>query len=415
METLYTTAAGIDVHRDTLVVSVRKMDDRGKEKVKTKTFTTFHKGIVEMVAWLDEQDVPIVGLESTGVYWKPAVRVLRSLSPKRVIWVVNPAEVKQVPGRKTDVTDSQWLSKLVMHGLVSPSFLPPAHLEELRKLTRFRGTLTSTRSSQKNRIIKELETAGIKLSGVCSDPLGASGRAMIEALVEGTLAPSAIADLARGALRKKLAEIERAVEAPLSASDRIISRMLLTQLACTERDIEKLDEQIQVAMMPCLKEAALLETVPGIEKIISTAVLAEIGPDMSVFDSGKHLTAWAGLCPGSNESAGKSKHAPARKGNKYARTALVQAAWCAVRKKKNCPWKAQFVALSKRCGPKKAIVAIARKMLVAIYHMLCDKKPYQPPQSPTLPEKEISRRVQRHLNALAELGVHVTATIPAKA
>ena len=415
METLYTTAAGIDVHRDTLVVSIRKVDQRGKEKVETKTFETFHRALVKMVAWLDEHEVPIVGLESTGVYWKPAVHVLRSLSPNRVVWVVNPAEVKQVPGRKTDVNDSQWLSKLVMHGLVSPSFLPSEQLEELRKLTRFRGTLTSARSSQKNRIIKELETAGIKLSGVCSDPLGVSGRAMIEALVEGTLSPSEIADLARGALRKKLPEIERAVEAPLSASDRIILRMLLAQLKSTEGDIETLDAQIQATLKPYQKEAALLETVPGIDKIISAAALAEIGPDMSKFDSAKHLTAWAGLCPGSNESGGKSKQTPARKGNKHARTPLVQAAWCAVRKKTNCPWKAQFGALAKRRGPNKAIVAIARKMLVAIYHMLHDTKPYQPPPPPTLPEKELNRRVQRHLTALAELGIRVTTTIEAKA
>lgn len=407
MDTLYPIAAGIDVHRDTLVVSIRKRDDRSKEKVETRTFETFHDALVEMVAWLDEEDVPIVGLESTGVYWKPAVRALQSLSPKRTVWLVNPLEVKQVPGRKTDVNDSQWLSKLVMHGLVSPSFLPPAQLEELRKLTRFRRTFTSARTSQKNRIIKELETAGIKLAAVCSDPLGKSGRAMIEALVEGTRSPAQIADLALGTLRKKLAELERAVNAPLSSSDRIILQALMRQLKNTEGEIEKLDEQIRAMLAPHQKQAALLETVPGIDAVIGSAVLAEIGPDMSVFDSAKHISAWGGLCPGSNESGGKTKHAPARKGDKYLRTALVQAAWCAVRKK-GCPWRDKFGALCKRMGPKKAIIAIARKMLVAIYYMLRDDVPYRPADPAEISAEQRKRKAQRHLQALTELGLLVT-------
>jgi transposase len=413
-EKFFNVAAGIDVHKETLVVSIRTSSARHDKDVETRTFGTFHDEIVEMVAWLDEHKVEVVGLESTGVYWKPAVRALRSLSPKRVVWLVNPAEVKRVPGRKTDVSDSQWLARLVMHGLVNPSFVPTLHLDDLRKLTRFRVKLIGEQTSQKNRIIKELEASGVKLASVCSEPLGASGRAMIQALVEGSKTPAQIADLARGLLRKKLVELERAVSVPLGEASRFILRTLLEQLAYCDRTLEAVDEQIRAMLEPYQKEASLLDTVPGINAISTAAIIAEIGPDMSVFESSKHLTAWAGLCPGSNESGGKPKHAPARKGNKYSRRAAVQSAWCAVRKKGSF-WKAKFGSLCKRLGPKKAIVAIARKMLVAIYHMLRDGKPYEPPPPRILSEKEINRRAQQHLKALAELGVHVTAAIPAKA
>lgn len=409
-EKFFNVAAGIDVHKETLVVSIRTPRTRRDKDAETRTFGTFHDDIVQMVAWLDENQVEVVGLESTGVYWKPAVRALRSLSPNRVVWLVNPAEVKRVPGRKTDVSDSQWLAFLTMYGLVSPSFVPTVHLDDLRKLTRFRVKLIGEQTSQKNRIVKELEASGVKLASVCSEPLGASGRAMIQALVEGAKTPAQIADLARGVLRKKLDELERAVSVPLGEASRFILRTLLEQLAQCDRTIESVDRQIQAMLEPYQKEVSLLDTIPGVNAISAAAIIAEIGPDMGVFESAKQLTAWAGLCPGSNESGGKPKHAPARKGNKYSRRAAVQSAWCAVRTK-GSSWKAKFGLLCKRLGPKKAIVAIARKMLVAIYHMLREGKPYEPPPPPKLSEKEISRRAQRHLQALAALGIQVNATI----
>lgn len=406
----FNVAAGIDVHKETLVVSIRTPGTRRDKDAETRTFGTFYDDIVQMIAWLDEHGVEAVGLESTGVYWKPAVRALRSLSPKRVVWLVNPAEVKRVPGRKTDVSDSQWLAKLVMNGMVSPSFIPTTHLDDLRKLTRFRVKLIGEQTSQKNRIIKELEACGVKLASVCSEPLGVSGRAMIQALVKGSKTPAQIADLARRKLRKKLVDLERAVSVPLGQTSRFILRTLLEQLAQCERTIEAVDEQIRVMLEPYEKEALLLDTVPGINAISMAAIIAEMGPDMSVSESAKQLTAWAGLCPGSNESGGKAKQAPARKGNKYTRRAVVQSAWCAVRTKDSY-WRAKFGTLCKRLDATKAIVAIARKMLVAIYHMLREGKPYGPPPPPKLTEKEISRRVQRHLQALAELGVQMTPEI----
>jgi transposase len=406
METLHPVAAGIDVHRDTVVVSIRKRDARAQEEVETRTFETFHDTLEQMVRWLDDEQVPIVGLESTGVYWKPVVRVLRLRSPERVVWLVNPTEVKKVPGRKTDVTDSQWLSKLVMHGLVSPSFLPSVELEELRKLTRFRTKLIGEQTSAKNRIIKEMEGAGIKLASVCSDPLGKSGRAMLEALLEGTQTPAQIAQLAQGMLRTKRAQLERAVCGSFSPSSQFILKMLLQQLQQVEDDLKRLDAQIQLLLKPFQPQVELLRTVPGLDTITIAAVLAEIGPDMRVFRSADHLTAWGGLCPGSNESAGKPKRAPARKGDKYLRTSLTQAAWSAVRTKR-CAWKETFGRLVRRLGPNKAIVAIARKMLVALFYILRDGVPYKPlPQASQTLEQRL-RSARRHVEALAALGFQI--------
>lgn len=409
METLFRISAGIDVHRDRLVVSIRKRDERASEKVETRTFEAFHDALLELVAWLDAHEVEVVGLESTGVYWKPVVRVLQVRSPRRVLWLVNPAEVKKVPGRKTDVTDSQWLSKLVMHGLVSPSFLPPLEQEELRKLTRFRTRLVAEQTSSKNRILKEMEAAGIKLASVCSDPLGKSGRDMLDAVLAGMQTPAPIAQLARGALRTKIPTLERALCGSFSDATRFVLRQLVGRLDQVGRDIKAIDEQIQLRMARYATEAALLDSVPGVDRVVSAAVVAEIGADMSVFRGADPLAAWSGLSPGSNESAGKPKSAPTRKGDKYLRTILVQAAWSAVRTR-GCFWKQKFAQLVVRLGPKKAIVAIARKMLVTIYYMLREGLPYQPPTPPPPSPDKQKRLVQRYTQQLVSLGFQVALT-----
>jgi transposase len=409
METLFKVSAGIDVHQDTVVVSIRQRDDREREKVETRTFETFHDTLVQMVAWLDEHEVEVVGLESTGVYWKPVVRALKIGSPCRLVWLVNPAEVKKVPGRKTDVNDSQWLSKLVMHGLVRPSFLPPLEQEELRKLTRFRTRLLAERTSIKNRILKEMEAAGIKLASVCSEPLGKSGRNMLDALLAGTQTPAQIAQLALGALRTKIPTLERAVCGSFSEATRFVLKQMVAHLDQIQRDMNALDEQIQMRLAGYEKEEDLLQPMPGLDRVAIAAVLAEIGGDMSVFGGADQISAWSGLCPGSNESAGKSKSAPTRKGDKYLRTILVQAAWCAVRTR-GCFWKQKFSQIVKRLGPKKAIVAIARKMLVAIYYMLRDRVPYQQPTAPVPSNAKAKRMVQQYTARLAALGFEVHLT-----
>lgn len=411
MEVLYEVSAGIDVHRDTVVVSVRRRDGRDKERVETRTFETFHDALVKMSAWLDQSGVEVVGLESTGVYWKPVVRALQQSASPRVLWLVNPAEVKKVPGRKTDVKDSEWLSKLVMHGLVSPSFLPPPELEELRKLTRYRTRLMADQTSCKDRVLKELESSGVKLASVCSDVFGKSGRAMLDALLEGSRSAKQIADLALGRMRSKIATIERAVDGGFSAATQFVLKQMLGRIDQIQSDLKMLDEEIQRRLAAYLPEVEMLKTVQGLEVVSIAGILAETGPDMSVFGTARRITAWSGLAPGSNESAGKSKAAPTRKGDKYLRTMLVQAAWAAV-KTRGSFWKQKFGQLVAHLGPKKAIVAIARKMLVAIFYILRDATPYRAPE----PRPPSPRTIRRLIERVEALGFQVTprpADVPA--
>lgn len=406
MEAIFNVAAGIDVHRDILVVSVRRRGERGREQVETRTYSTFHDGLVQMVAWFDEQEVPVVGLESTGVYWKPVVLALRERSPSRQVWLVNPAEVKQVPGRKTDVKDSEWLSKLVMHGLVAPSFLPPAEQAELRELTRFRAKVVGNKTRCANRIVKVLESSGIKLASVCSDPLGKSARAMFEALLEGTKTVDEIADLARGRLRLKIPELRRALAGTFTEANRFILRQLLADLSHIERDIQALDEQIAQRLEPWQREVELLLSMPGLDRVAIASILAETGPDMSVFGTADKLAAWGGVCPGSNESAGKPKRAPTRKGDKYLRTILVQAAQ-AGKNMRGSFWREVYHRLVARLGQPKTTMAIARKMLVAVFYMLRDGVLYSRPSPPSPSPTTVQRKVQRLTQQLAGLGFDV--------
>ena len=403
MEILYEVSAGIDVHRDTVVVSIRTRDGHGKERVETRTFETFYDTLVEMRTWLDAHEVPIVGLESTGVYWKPVVRVLQRGPVGRVLWLVNPAEVKKVPGRKTDVKDSEWLSKLVMHGLVSPSVLPPPELEELRKLTRHRTRLVAEQTSYKNRVLKELESSGIKLATVCSDVFGKSGRAMLAAVLEGSRSPAEIADLAHASMHAKRAALERAVHGDLSAATRFVLTQMLQHLTQLQSELKALDEQIQQRLQAYQPEVELLKSVPGLDLLVIAAVLAEAGPDMSIFGGADQLAAWSGLVPGNEESAGKAKAAPTRKGDKHLRTKLVQGAWSAVRTRGTF-WRQKFHQLVVRLGPKKAIVAIARKMLVAIFYILRDATPYREPT----PSKPSPTSIRRLIERVQALGYQVT-------
>ncbi len=403
MKNAFTVAAGIDVHRDTVVVSVRKKKlDGVDDDVETRTFETFRDTLVEMSRWLKAERVEVVGLESTGVYWMPVVRVLQEEVPSLVVWLVNPLDVKRRAGRKTDRKDSQWISELVLYATVAPSYLPSREQNELRKLTRQRTKLVADQTRYHNRILKELEASGVKLASVVSDCLGKTGRAIIDALLAKKLSLDQIADLALGTLRKKIPLIRRAIEGSFSPSTELVLQQLLGLSDIVDQKVVDLDQQIAVLMKANAPEQALANTIPGLRDTSSAAILAECGTDMSLFPSSKHLSAWAGLSPGSNESAGKPKPAPARQGNKYLRTIVVQCAWSAVRMKQGF-WPTVFRRLCSRLGPKKAIVAIARKMLVALFHVLADNVPYrEPTQTPPSEQQRtrLARRLEAKLNAL---------------
>ena len=406
MKPAFSVAAGIDVHRDSVVVSVRnKGTNTDDDSVETKTFETFRDTLVEMAQWLATKKVEVVALESTGVYWMPVVRVLQEKLPQMTVWLVNPLDVKRRAGRKTDRKDSQWLSEVALYALVPPSYLPSREQSELRKLTRHRTKLVADQTRYQNRILKELESSGVKLASVLSDCLGMSGRAMIDALLANKPGVD-IADLALGTLRKKIPTIRRAIDGSFTPSTAIVLQQLLDMFDATKKHIQAVDQQISRLMQAWSDEGKLAQTMPAIGEIASAAVLAEVGVDMSAFPTAKNLSAWSGLAPGSEESAGKAKAAPTREGNKYLRTILVQCAWAAVRMKQGF-WPQAFRRLRARLGPKKAIVAIARKMLVALYYILRDRTPYRDPIAEPVSDQHRDRLVRRFRSQLEALGYTV--------
>lgn len=415
MKAAFNVVAGIDVHRDTVVVTVRKREPgEDQDRTETRTFETFRDALAEMARWLVREAVEVVGLESTGVYWMPVVRVLHEVAPKILTWLINPLDVKRRAGRKTDRKDSQWISELVLYGRVVPSYVPKHEQQELRKLTRHRTKLVADQTRYQNRVLKELEGSGVKLASVVSDCLGKTGRAVIEALLSDD-ATVDVASLAKGTIRNKIPLLRRAVEGSFTPSTKLVLRQLLAQIDSIATQMRTVEVEIEKLMQTWSEDQALMMTAPGVQKIAAAAILAEMGPDMSVFHSSKHLTAWAGTAPGNEESAGKAKAAPARKGNKYLRTIAVQCAWSAVRMKAGF-WRATFARLRARLGPKKAILAIARKILVALYHMLRDRVPYRDPDTAPMNQQTRNRVAHRLADKLRGLGftVQLSLTQPAE-
>ncbi len=410
MERMFEIAAGLDVHRDTVVVTIRRRRPKQADTVETRTFDTFHDGLEAMTQWLAQQEAEVAGLESTGVYWQPIARAIQHALPKVLLWLVNPLHVKRVAGRKSDVGDSQWLSKLVMYGLVSPSFLPSDQLQELRKLTRHRTKLTADQTRYKNRTLKQMESGGIKLASVCSNALGKTGRALLDAMLDGQqLDEEAITNLARGTLRKKVPDLLRAVQGRLSPSTVVVLRQLLRSLDDIGRDIAALESHIQRLTAPMKADIDRLVQIPGVDEIAAAAIVAEIGTDMSVFPSTKDIASWGGLSPGSNESAGKSKDAPTRQDNKYLRTILVQVAMAA-KNTKDTFYCSKFRRLA-RLGPKKAAVAVAHSILSSIFHMLKDGVDYREPASIPPPAHRVRARVAALTAQLHALGYTVDLSL----
>jgi len=369
MDTLVAAAAGLDVHKNTVVACVR-LADAGRVRLREiRTFRTVAKSLRELRDWLVGHGVTDVAMESTGVYWKPVFNILEGAAK---VCLVNARHAKGVPGRKTDAKDCEWLADLLAHGLLRASFIPPKAIRDLRELTRQRTQLGAQTAQVANRIHKILEDA-IKLGSVISDVMGKSGRAIIGALAAGEADPAASAG---PRMKKKLPAIREALESPVDDNHRFLLRMLLDEFAMLESFVERLDKRVEEVSAPFAQEIELLETIPGIAKTAAQNIVAETGGDMKVFPTAGNLCSWVGMCPGSNRSAGKTPAARTNPGNRWLKTILVQAAWAASHTK-NTHLSAYFRKLSSRRGAGKAVVALGDKLLRIVHAMLRNRTPYR--------------------------------------
>jgi transposase len=407
VETLIRRCAGLDVHKATVVACVRVIDENGELLSFTQSFGTTTSDLLKLNDWLMSYAVTIVGMESTGVYWKAVYTLLET---EFECWLLNAQHLRNVPGRKTDVADAAWIAQLVAHGLVRSSFVPPKEIRELRELTRYRKSMIQERSREAQRLHKTLEGAGIKISSVASDILGVSGRAMLQALIAGTHDPDVLAELARGRLRKKLPALRKALAGWFSPTHRVLVSELLAHLEYLDESIERLSDDIGAMIAPFSAAIDLLDTIPGINRRTAEVVLAEIGPDMSRFSSSAHLASWAGMCPGNNESAGKHFSGRTRKGSKWLRTALVESAQAAARTK-DTYLAAQYARIKGRHGHNKAIFAVAHSILVIAFHILQRGQPYNELGGDYFIERQQKDAYQRRLvKQLERMGFEVALT-----
>ncbi len=372
-----------------------------RRRSERRSFSTTTRGLLALLDWLASFEVTLVGMESTGVYWKPVYQLLEE---RFECWLLNARHLRNVPGRKTDVQDAEWIARLVEHGLVRPSFVPPRPIRELRDLTRYRRAQIEERTREVQRLDKVLQDAGIKLSSVASDTLGVSARLMLDALVRGTHDPQLLAELARGRLRAKLPALREALEGRFRTDHHgLLVSEILAHVDYLEESIARLSARIEELLAPFSTELALLRTIPGIERRTAEALVAEIGLDMSRFPSAAHLASWAGICPGNDESAGKRRAGRTRKGSTWLRTTLTEAAKAAARSN-DTYLAAQHARIRGRRGAAKATGATRHSILVAAYHILQRETPYQELgadyfQRRRDPARE-TRRLVRHLERL---------------
>jgi len=373
MDIIYTHCAGLDVHKKTVVAAKVVSGEAGELQRETRTFGTMTADLLALSDWLLGAGVTHVAMESTGEYWKPIYNILEN---NFEILLVNAQHIKAVPGRKTDVKDAEWIAELLRHGLVSASFVPPVGQRELRELTRYRSTFVRERAMLINRVQKLLEDANIKLASVASNVMGVSGRAILQALIEGSATSEQMADLAKGRLREKHEALSQALDGRVKAHHRFVLSELLAQIENLDESIQRFDEQIEVYCRPFEAAVELLDTIPGVARNTAEILVSEIGTDMQRFPTANHLAAWAGVAPGNNESAGKQRSGRTRQGNQPLKVALVQMAHAAARTK-NTYLSAQYHRLAGRRGKKRAIIAVAHSILVIAYCMLQRHEAYR--------------------------------------
>jgi transposase len=403
MERVIERRCGLDVHKKTVAACVRVPGATNERIQHVRTFGTTAGDLLALRDWLEAHGVTHVAMESTGVYWKPVYYVFEE---RFTCLLVNAQHIAKVPGRKTDVQDCIWIAQLLEHGLLRGSFVPPAPLRELRDFTRYRKALIQERAREANRLHKLLEDAGIKLASVATDILGVSGRAMLEALLQGTTDPEVLADLARGRLRKKLPALRQALAGRFRTHHGVLVGQVLAHLDYLAEAIDALSAQIDTLIVPFTAELERLDTISGVAKRTAEVLIAEIGVDMSVFPTAGHLVSWAGLCPGNNESAGKHKSGKTRKGNRWLRRVLIEAASAATRTS-NTALSARYRRIMRHRGHKKAVVAVAHAILVAAYHLLARQVPFRELGPDYYDRRHAERAKHRAIQTLERQGFRV--------
>jgi transposase len=408
MDTIYARVAGLDVHQKFVTVGVRCRLETGKLYAEVRTFGTMTRDLLALADYLEALGVTHVAMESTGVLWKPVWNILEG---RFTLLLVNPRHVKQVPGRKSDVSDAEWIAQLLQCGLLQGSFVPKRELRELRDLTRIRAQLASEQTRVANRIHKVLEDANIKLGAVASDILGKSGRAMLWALNRGERDPDKLASLALGRLRAKIPELKLALEGHFSEHHRFMVEHLLGHLDELERRIDEISQRIAERLPSILNDDRLrrLDAVAGVNRTTIENVIAEIGADMSQFPDEHHLSSWAGICPGNEESAGKRLRNRTTRKNRWLRRAITEAAWAAGRTK-NSYLGAQYRRLAPRRGKKRALIAVGHSLLVIFYHMLKYEVEYKDLGVDYFDKREPERLRNYLVKRLQRLGYQVSLT-----
>jgi transposase len=409
VEVVYERCCGLDIHKQTVVACLLVPGPGGAPHKDIRTFGAMTDDLLQLADWLTEAGCTHVAMESTGVYWKPIYNLLEG---GFALLLVNARHIKQVPGRKTDVRDCEWIADLLRHGLLRGSFVPDRPQRELRELTRYRTTLIRERAAEVNRLQKTLEGANIKLSSVATDVLGVSGRHMLTALVAGTSDPASLAELAHGKLRDKLPQLERALTGRVGAHQRFLLAQQLAHLDALDELIERLSAEVQQRLRPFVAAVARLDTIPGVGSRTAETLVAELGVDLSRFPTAAHLASWAGMCPGNDESAGKRRSGKTRKGDPWLRSILIEAAQAAGRTR-GTYLRAQYHRLAARRGKKKALVAVGHSILVIAYHLLRQQTTYRD-LGPLYFDQHDEHRVTRRLvHRLQALGYTVSLDRPA--
>jgi transposase len=405
VQQIYDRVAGLDVHRDNVVACFRRVGPRGGVVFEKERFATTTARLRELEAWLADREVELVAMEATGVYWKP---VYYALEATFTVWLCNARNVKKVPGRKTDMTDAEWLSDVAAHGMIRPSFVPPPPIRQLRELTRYRKTQIDARAAEMQRLEKVLQDAGIKLTSVASKVLTQSGRAIVEALIAGERDGTKLAELAKGKLRPKIPALTEALTGRFGSHHAVACQRILGHLDFLNESVEALTAQIDARTAAFASVYTSLLPVPGLDRLTIDVIIAETGADMARFPTPGDLASWVGVCPGSHESAGKRRRVATTAGNQWLRRALIESARAAARTKRSY-FGAQYRQIARRRGPNKAAVAVAHSLIELVWHLLSTGEVYNDLGEDYFSKRQDPQRRARRLVAqLEELGFKVT-------